>query len=321
MNDIKQVSVIIAQYNPNFCDVKKTLLSVIKQQNIEFEVIIADDGSDLKYEYEIKEICDKNEFYNLKFSCLEQNVGTVKNIYLACCESVGKFIKIISPGDLFASENSLYEWYCFAIQKKADISFGDLIYYSNQLNNSPKQLAVKSFPVSVRLFRKGKVGRLLTIDYLIANDGIVGASILVDRTLFIDNLKDMVNKVIYAEDFFVRKAICEERKIIYYPQSVIWYEYGTGISTGKNSIWAKRIANDLDNMNQIIQANSNKYSRVARNYCGVNRMNIHNSIIRKIVKVLVFPEVLFFALRIRFFPRKSQINNEDSFYLECSDYK
>lgn len=316
MNKKKQVSVIIAQYNPCFDKLKKTLYSVIRQKNIDFEVIIADDGSKITFVDEMKEICERVNFYDLKLSCLEENIGTVSNIYFACCKAEGDYIKVISPGDIFADDNTLYDWYFFTKRKKADLSFGDLIYYNSQSYGHPVQLIVPSFPVSVNLFRDGRIGRLQMIDYLVAHDGIVGASILVKRELFLFSLKEMLGKVIYAEDFFVRKVIAERKRIIYFPQKVIWYEYGLGISTSKNEVWAKRIKKDLDNMDQILQDNLDNYSVIIKQYCMVGRLNRY---LRRVMKILLFPEAILLSLRIKLFPRKSKKYNNETFYLECSE--
>ena len=46
MSDNKNLfTIIVITYNSDFSKIKKTLLSILEQQDVEFEVIIADDGS------------------------------------------------------------------------------------------------------------------------------------------------------------------------------------------------------------------------------------------------------------------------------------
>ena len=58
------VSVVFVQYNPDF---KKTLLSLyalINQKDVNFEIIIADDGSKRDYFQEIRSFFQKHNFTN-----------------------------------------------------------------------------------------------------------------------------------------------------------------------------------------------------------------------------------------------------------------
>ncbi len=52
----KSVSVILLMYNPNFFKVKKTIESILQQENIDFELIIADDASENNLFTEISEL-------------------------------------------------------------------------------------------------------------------------------------------------------------------------------------------------------------------------------------------------------------------------
>ena len=63
----KSVSVILLMYNPNFFKVKKTIESILQQENIDFELIIADDASENNLFTEISELLKKYEFNDFIF--------------------------------------------------------------------------------------------------------------------------------------------------------------------------------------------------------------------------------------------------------------
>ena len=50
------ISVVVLTYNSAFDDIKQTILSIVKQKDITFELIIADDGSKENHFEKIKEL-------------------------------------------------------------------------------------------------------------------------------------------------------------------------------------------------------------------------------------------------------------------------
>lgn len=51
----------------------------------------------------------------------------------------------------------------------------------------------------------------------------------------------------------IRIMIYDGIHVCYYPDLVVWYEYGTGISTSQNDKWEKLLHNDFEASNTIIQ--------------------------------------------------------------------
>ena len=47
------VSVIVVTYNQDWIDIMKTLDSIVCQENIDFEIIVCDDGSNKRFENEL----------------------------------------------------------------------------------------------------------------------------------------------------------------------------------------------------------------------------------------------------------------------------
>lgn len=106
------ISVIVLCYNPDLEKLKCTIISIIKQKDVEYELIISDDGSALDYRRELKDwISELNLSVNVIYNFLLDNVGTVKNILSAVKLANGEYIKTISPGDYFFDEYSLSVYY------------------------------------------------------------------------------------------------------------------------------------------------------------------------------------------------------------------
>ena len=107
MNDNKmyKVSVIVVMYNPIPEKLWLTLNSIINQEKVDLEIVIADDGSKNNLFDAIEEYMKKNDFSNYKFVYHKQNQGTVLNCYDGVNQASGDYIKLISPGDLLISKD------------------------------------------------------------------------------------------------------------------------------------------------------------------------------------------------------------------------
>ena len=122
------ISVVVLTYNSKLDDIEKTILSIIKQKGVNFEIIIADDGSKENYFNNIKEIFEKNSFQHYQFIGSEKNNGTCKNYYNAIEIAKGEYIKPISPQDLLYNDTTLCDWYHFVKENQIRVSFGNAIY-------------------------------------------------------------------------------------------------------------------------------------------------------------------------------------------------
>mgnify|MGYP000552217109 FL=1 len=129
------VSVIVLTYNPDIAKLRSTLFSIIIQKNIDFEIIIADDGSNDDYYDNVLKFFEQNKFINFSIIKNNTNMGIVNNYYNALKRSNGEYIYGISPGDMLYDTNVLLNLYDFAKNKNAEICFGDAAFYSNVRNN------------------------------------------------------------------------------------------------------------------------------------------------------------------------------------------
>lgn len=231
------VSVIVITYNPVWDKLKATLLSVLSQKGIEYEVIIADDGSEHSLANEITSLFSEFGFENYKILSSETNKGTVLNYYNAVLNARYDYIKPLSPGDCLYSQTTLSEWSDFVINSNAKICFGDAVYYED----NTFQLINKRNPSHTELYIDEKK-RNNKIPYLLLPDHVLGAALITERETTIKYLKLIINKVKYCEDYFIKFYLMDDQKLTYYQNAVLWYEYGMGIST--NSKWHSIMLNE-----------------------------------------------------------------------------
>ncbi len=102
------ISCIVPTFN-NFKYVFEALDSILFQKNVEFEIIITDDGSKNFPIDEIKEYFNRNNFNNYVIIHNETNVGTVINLDNAIRKARGEYIVPLSNDDKFYDENVLFK--------------------------------------------------------------------------------------------------------------------------------------------------------------------------------------------------------------------
>lgn len=306
------VSIIVASYNPNWEKLKKTVNSILLQKNISYELIICDDGSEFNYFDKLNELINGKCFYTLISS--DSNEGTCKNYYKGIKIAVGKYIKVISPGDYLYDEFCLDKWISFMKKNEALVCFGNAIYYTDK-NKKTEIVSVTNNPQNPYMF-KNKNSFLFNQqeDYLICNNLVLGANFLVERDLCLNYLSKIINKVIYAEDNMFRPMVMDNIKLVYYPQNTIWYEYGSGISTNKkNTILAEKIKCDWEAATQIMFEASNQTFFFKRLKLFVKISDKKSRYIR-MLRYILFPRVLFWYLIRKAKPTMTSINADFDFY-------
>lgn len=285
MNHSQVISVIVCCYNPDFEKLKKTLLSIEKQDYPHFEVIISDDGSKISYENELKKWVENNGWNNVIYNFLPTNVGTVKNILSACHIAKGEYVKTISPGDFLFDEHSLSDYMDAFLNHSADFVYGKFVYFD--LNGNIVRNASPRFRST---FNPDKLKRNLVI----FGDMILGAVVAFKRQLVIDYLSDVGNSVRLLEDAPLEiLSVINNNHIVFVDKPLVWYEYGSGVSTNPYSI--KLIDNEFDSLYQCFYENygNNKYIMKAKRYRRYNGT--------KIKKALFFPLYIFLRIKSFFF--------------------
>lgn len=232
------ITVVVVLYNPVWKKLHNTLKSIVWQKNVDFEIIVADDGSKVDYFDMVENFFKEKQFSNYKLIKNLENQGTVKNILSALKVANGKFIKLISPGDYLYDETTLEEFVKFANKHDAAFYFGNMYYYSANNNNDFVIYNDKKNPHNLHPWIKNNIKKIRT-NYLLRRDYICGAAVMYNTKKLSEYLKKISSFVVYAEDCSIIYMIANKELAYYINFNSLWYEYGSGISTQKNDFWTK----------------------------------------------------------------------------------
>lgn len=282
-----EISVIVACYNPDWRKLKATLKSIIKQNDICLEIIIADDGSKICFDDKIKELFDFYDFDEYIIVKSDLNGGTVKNFIKGIKIAKGEFVKFISPGDCIFDSNTLSEWYKFNILNNIKVSFGD---YHSYLSNDLSIIPTYACPQLTYVY-KNTFSNELKFDYLLFNDAILGACLLSERLFTIKYLDEIEDCCKYAEDQIYRLMVARKETIVYFNRSVVWYEQGEGITSSQSLKWKEIIGQEIQAVEQKLLEN-NKLSRFDS-----YRLSIVYKRRNRMLKYFIFPEAIHLAYK------------------------
>ena len=250
--DKPQIAVEVLTYNSDLEKLKLTLNSILIQKNIDFEIIIADDGSKNFNEKSIRQFFEDKDFEKYTIVANKQNQGTVKNVISGLEKVTADYVKDISPGDMFYDENTLYDFYQEIQKSNEDVYFGNACYYNveNQIIHfyNPKN------PRNINVYKKTKVKQIKK-NYLNKRDYILGANFLIKTSVFLEYLKKIEDKVVYAEDCSFIYMLADNIIPVFFDRNFIWYEYGSGISTSSNNSWIQKIEADNKSTFELLYQN------------------------------------------------------------------
>lgn len=238
----EKISVIVLTYNPLKQKLIATLKSIISQKNVDIQVIISDDGSKENYFEEAKQFLEKNCFTDYKLVSYGENQGTVKNVIRAVGVSDGKYVKLISPGDMFTSNNVLRDWLNHLIQSKYKWSICEAIYYKN-VNGRITPIKQPTHPMLTEIYEKEQEKKCRW-NYVILDDVALGAATIIEKDVLIEYLLRIEGKVVYGEDNIYRIMMFDGICADYYSECGILYECGEGVSTSGESVWNGRLMKD-----------------------------------------------------------------------------
>lgn len=229
------LTVLLITYNSDLLKTKQTIFSIIRQKNITFELIIADDGSKNNNFLNIEEYLIQEKFQNYIFISNKENKGTVHNIKSAKPFISGEYLKIISPGDYLFDDTTLYNFYKLIETSSAKVFFGNACYYSE--NNKNITLYKNNMPLNIKPFLDNNL-KAIKRNYFINHDYILGCTFIVQSELFFYYLEKYLDNIIFAEDTVFIAMLSDNISFSFYNEPFIWYEYGSGISTNRNTKWS-----------------------------------------------------------------------------------
>lgn len=271
-NNMFDISVIVCCYNPDILKLKKTIISINKQQDINYEIIITDDGSK-KIEYKellINWIKD-NKINNVSYNFLENNVGTIKNIISAIELSNSKYIKLISPGDYLFDNNSLKKYY-------EELNSGNDLVFSRSVHYFEEKIYPIQYPENDKIYKNKNLLKRV-VKY---NDYISGATIAFKKDIGLNYLKSIETNIKYLEDApLTFLMLLDRKKVKAIDEFLVWYEDGSGIST--NSSVSPLLVNDYNNLYEYLSKNYSK-NRLVKKSIKNYKYNLSGGKIKRIIK-------------------------------------
>lgn len=250
MGNTYDITVLIVTYNSEYEDLVATLDSTLMQQGISIQIVIADDGSENNNFDRVTQYFAERDYRDYELVANENNQGTVKNIISGMDVSTGEYVKTISPGDYFDNEYTIADWVRGIRKSGRKWSFSDAVFYVVH-SDGKSVLKGKHNPMILKPYIKND-DRECIWNYLVLEDGALGAATMSHTDTFRRYL-DMINdKVVYAEDMAFRLMMYDNLLPYYYRKDAVWYEYGGGISTSGSDKWRIRLQKDMDSADEIL---------------------------------------------------------------------
>ena len=222
------VSVCVITYRSDLTKLCRTLASVLCQQGCSFEVIVADDGTENFPQEEIEDVFSSAGFSAYKIIRAPENQGVVRNVSRAFSHAQGKYIKNISPGDYLYDEHVLAAFFRFMEAHGHIAAFGRACYYREEAGRytildemHPRNLQ----PYEEKDFAAARRAHLLCQDYAI------GAAFMAKREVLFEYTEPMLGKLLHLEDRAYTLMVADGIDIAFWNYNLLWYEYGSGIST------------------------------------------------------------------------------------------
>lgn len=288
-NSMVDVSFVVTTYKPDLMKTLVTLESLIIQKNIESEIIIVDDGSNSDIWDSVIKYLKQRNYSNYSISISDINEGTVKNYLRGVKLAKGMFVRGMSPGDYLIEENTISKWIKEIKSSNLKWSFCNVVNYKRN-GNSFELLKLNAHPQEIKPYFKRDHNTILW-NYVIYDDVISGASMIYDRKLLEKYLNEIQGEIIYTEDTMIKLLIMEGYDGYCYDSEALFYEYGSGISTNKETSykWSKLIAKDFECINKkcleraSVNVNNKELKEALEDKCNYTR-NIKN-LIKKYIDV------------------------------------
>jgi len=310
------ISVLVVTYHSDLTKLQMTLRSILLQETISVQIVIADDGSETDYFEEVKSFFQRHNFTEYVLIKNDQNVGTVKNLLSGLNVCTGKYVKTISPGDYLNGPDILQKWKTYMDDHNYVLSGADAIYY--RMNHKKKMTAVirKMNPQ-----KKNLQNKKLKENYLLCEDLFLGAATMCERQTINRYLSMIVDKVQYAEDNIYRLMIYNDEPVGFFDEKAVLYETGVGISTRKSEKWQTLLRKDWNATNRILLNLPCDDLEFKRNLSSLlNVSGLKKSLLKKLLFYLGRKGMVQNKLKTKFLPRLSSGKLPHAWLCELSSF-
>ena len=249
-----------------------TLNSIINQENVSFELIIADDGSIESNKDLIEAYAKKRQVANFHFVANPINQGTVKNCLSGLAVASGKYVYLISPGDYLFDKDTLSEFYTYAHNHNADICFGNTQCYKEQ--GGSFELVNDRLPRFPRIYNWKFSNYLIGRIGLVYGQRIFGPAYLRKTEVIVEYLEKIKGQIIYMEDTPTTLLyLLDGNHLTYFDRYVVWYEHEAGITSSDGGGMNPRIAKDNQSFEEMLK-NDYANNRIVRSKYFCNKLTM-----------------------------------------------
>ncbi|TYC82195.1 hypothetical protein FXB42_16035 [Acetobacterium wieringae] len=245
MDNRKQASVLVLLHKSQTEKAFSALSPITIQLNINFEIIISDDGSKIKYFRQIKESLEDSHSKDYIQTKRKRNIRIAKNNFNALQNASVEYIFATSPRDVFFVDMVQSDFYCFARMNDSLLAFGNDVSYKCESNKINYITGWKNCPVRLNI-SNGEHSAFME-ESLLFPGNILVATFFRERENSVVYLKKTKGLLRYAEvnrSAFMK--IAEVVRFRYYVGQMVWYKYVTVISTNETSQSKSLLIKDFD---------------------------------------------------------------------------
>lgn len=239
-----QVSIIVLTYNPDPTKLRATLTAAALQKGISTELIISDDGSAHKDFSFLPDLFQELNFSNWHIVENQENRGTVANCCAGLAAATGEYVFLTSPGDVLFDCTTMQQFYTFATEQSAQICFGNAVRYAIE-NNQVKRTSEYTIPADPELYNANSSLKKQKCAFF-GDNFIIGASYFRSLEFARKYFSQLLDVSKFMEDTpSTMFGLIDGIKLHYYDKNIVFYEDGTGVSTGASNKWTVILHEDF----------------------------------------------------------------------------
>lgn len=295
-------SVIILSYHPDFAQLKGTIDSVLCQQDIACEILVCDDGSRENYFPRLEAYLKERQFSNYRLLGSEKNQGTVRNILKGLSEASGEYAKLIGAGDLLYERRTLADVKEFMEENQAECCFGLMRGYRK--SQGRLEFVAHNSPRDIEAYRRQDTEKIAH-NLMLCEDWVSGAGIFAKTGYYRKYISMLEGKVLYCEDWASALSAVDHVFLKLYDRYVVWYEMGSGISTGQSSGFREKLFADNQRFWPVFDAYCQKKRRkeYGKYISGRKRKkrleHVKSEAVKLLYKAVVNPGMVFYEMEVR----------------------
>ncbi len=305
------IAIVVVTYNSDLEKTIRTLSSIVLQREVSVELVVCDDGSTQNNFSAIRSFFERLDYQIFQLIASNSNVGTVSNCLRGLEVVKSDIVMTLSPGDYLYSSYTLKRIVNAFKQTGADLLFGEAVHYSD--DSAFRVYNVRN-PIVISPYKSiGKTRTKIMRNMLAFGDYILGAAMVFKSALLKSALQEIMDDVIYCEDFAMQLLLLQGHSLYYLDDYIVWYERGSGISTQKDSPYSLAMRADAIGFYSLVTA---LYPECKYCQAGLKRStDIKKGKAQKIFRILLDPSRLLYAMMKRASKRNYKCANYDkAFY-------